>query len=124
VVAPNWWPFSHPPGVVQIPLVPQQQTGVVGGQLQLGQLTQDLLGLVEAVSVADRVDDDEGLTPSDVLVQTAVLLQHNKTFTFLDVSDPTFVWTTTPKAEEGSERGSEFSKFNWRYLTPPGLSPR
>jgi hypothetical protein len=111
VVAPNWWPFSHPPGVVQIPLVPQQQTGVVGGQLQLGQLTQDLLGLVEAVSVADRVDDDEGLTPSDVLVQTAVLLQHNKTFTFLDDSDPTFVWTTTPKRKRGRSVGRSLANL-------------
>lgn len=57
--------------MVEVPLVAEEEGGVVGRQLQLTQLVQEGMSVVEAVHVADAVDDDERLPPADVVVETA-----------------------------------------------------
>ena len=57
--------------MVQIHLVAKQQGREVRWQLQLAEFVQYFVGVVEAVPVADAVDDYEGLAPPDVVVQTA-----------------------------------------------------
>lgn len=57
--------------MVEVPLVAEEEGGVVGRQLQLTQLVQEGVSIVEAVHVADAVHDDECLPPADMVVEAA-----------------------------------------------------
>lgn len=61
--------------MVEVPLVSEQQRSEVAGQLELPQLVQEVVGVAEAVSVADAVHHHERFSPPDVVVQTTCRLQ-------------------------------------------------
>lgn len=67
--------------MVEVPLVAEEEGGVVGRQLQLTQLVQEGVSVIEAVHVADAVDNDERLSPADVVVEAARQLQHKSIIT-------------------------------------------
>lgn len=64
--------------MVKVPLVAQQQGGVVRRQFQLAQLVQQRVGVVEAVHVTDTVHHHEGLSPAQVVVQAPCRLKQLK----------------------------------------------
>lgn len=61
------------PGMVQIPLVAQQQRGEVRRQFQFAQFVQKVLRFDETRPVHHAVDDHERVAPSDVVEQTRCL---------------------------------------------------
>lgn len=66
------------PGMVQVPLVAQQQCSEVRRQFVFAQLVQKVLSFVKTRQVHHAVDDYECVGPSYVIVQTSGLENDNK----------------------------------------------
>lgn len=75
----------YSPSVIEISLVAEEQGSEVGWQPEIGKLLEQAPCLLEAALARHAVDNDEGLAPSYVRVQTAVLLRTEKTRDFFYV---------------------------------------
>lgn len=74
---------KHLPGMVQVPLVPQQQRSEIRRQFVFAQLVQKVLRFVKTGQVHHAVDDYECVGPSNVIVQTSGLQKKKKKRLFL-----------------------------------------
>ena len=69
------------PGMVQIPLVAEEESCKVGREFEFAQLVQKVVSVIEAIPVADTVHYDESFAPPDVVIKAPRCLQQKHTQT-------------------------------------------